>query len=99
MTSNKALTPISGTTYLRSLNFTQVEDYYYDSSRHSVVMNGYYGAAWILRSGEAACPAVTEPPVRTDGATRLLSITPVHRGECHRLHALNGLSLDPLPEC
>ena len=25
-------------TYLRSLGFTQVEDYYYDSSRHSVVM-------------------------------------------------------------
>ena len=54
---------------------------------------------WILRSGEAACPAVAEPPVRTDGATRLLSITPVHRGECHRPHALNGLSLDLLHGC
>ena len=55
--------------------------------------------AWILRGGEAACPAVAEPPVRTDGATRLLTITRVRRGECHRPHALNGLSLDLLHGC
>ena len=54
---------------------------------------------WILRGGEAACPAVAEPPVRTDGATRLLTITRVRRGECHRPHALNGLSLDLLHGC
>ena len=57
------------------------------------------GDGWILRGGEAACPAVAEPPVRTDGATRLLTITRVRRGECHRPHALNGLSLDLLHGC
>ena len=69
------------------------------TKQYDINQIGYDINEWILRGGEAACPAVAEPPVRTDGATRLLAITPVHRGECHRLHALNGLSLDPLPEC
>ena len=38
MTVFKSTTITPELPYLRSLNFTQVEDYYYDSSRHSVVM-------------------------------------------------------------
>ena len=38
MTAQKRTTMPPEQTYLHSLNFTQVEDYYYDSSRHSVVM-------------------------------------------------------------
>ena len=45
---------------------------------------GYYWAAKL--------------PVRTDGATRLLTFIPFIGG-CLRLHASNGLSLDPLPRC
>ena len=66
-------------------------------SRHPLAR--LISSKWILRGGEAACPAVAEPPVRTDGATRLLTITRVRRGECHRPHALNGLSLDLLHGC
>ena len=38
MTVFKSITITPELPYLPSLNFTQVEDYYYDSSRHSVVM-------------------------------------------------------------
>ena len=69
-----------------------------DDGVTKVILNAA-GHKWILRGGEAACPAVAEPPVRTDGATRLLTITRVRRGECHRSHALNGLSLDLLHGC
>ena len=38
MTAYKPTTISPELSYLNSLNFTQVEDYYYDSSCHSVVM-------------------------------------------------------------